>query len=63
MNDSMAIPTNGFQVVDPVGSTVRTVFPVMRLQRPARPTACTAPAGSFHYDSAVQKIHPLDDRS
>src|SRR5580704_10348470 len=59
MDHPVAIPANRLQVVDLVGPTVRTILPVMRLQWPAGPAACTSPPGSLHRDSAVQNVHAL----
>src|SRR5580693_3895602 len=61
MNHPVAIPADRLQVVHPVGTAVRTIFSVMRLQRPAGPAACTFPPGSLHRDSGVQNVHALDE--
>jgi len=62
MNDSVAIPTNGFQILDPVGTSVGARFSVMNLQGSTRPTPCVAPIVAFYRDSTVQHIHTFDER-
>jgi hypothetical protein len=46
-----------------VGSSVRAIFSMVNLQRPARTAACAARIVPFDCDSTVKHIHTFDERS
>jgi hypothetical protein len=57
MNQMVAIPANGFQILDPVAAAVRPVFTMVNLQAPEAAAAATPSGRSSQNFQTMDLVH------